>query len=135
MYYSTHCSSIAAPDLLSIYVSIILIGTKYPYSPSDNSIDVFKEAVYGNFTYQLVLQDLTKENASLTYSFLDNPNFAVFMGQLYGCNAAVMKGSSPLVYDPVPLYFSSGYSSFAAAVRVALTYSLTVAGFVWLSYW
>jgi len=92
--------------------------------------------VYGNFTYQLVLQDLTMENASLTYSFLDSPIFAVIMGQLYGYNATmVKKGSSPLVYDPVPLYFSSGYSSFTAAVRVALTYSLTVAGFVWLSYW
>ena len=97
---------------------------------------MFREAVYGNFTYQLVLQDLTMENASLTYSFLDNPVFAVIMGQLYGDpTASVKKGSSPLVYDPVPLYFSSGYSSFAAAVRVALTYSLTVAGFVWLSYW
>lgn len=76
------------------------------------------------------------ENASLTYSFLDNPKFAAIMGGLYGNPAAVVKkGSSPLVYDPVPLYFSSGYSSFAAAVRVALTYSLTVAGFAWLSYW
>ena len=76
------------------------------------------------------------ENASLTYSFLDNPMFAAIMGGLYGNPSAVVKkGSSPLVYDPVPLYFSSGYSSFATAVRVALTYSLTVAGFAWLSYW
>lgn len=84
----------------------------------------------------MVLQDLTKENASLTYSFLDSPVFAAVMGGLYGNPAVgVKKGSSPLVYDPVPLYFSSGYSSFAATARVALTYSLTVAGFAWLSFW
>ena len=97
---------------------------------------MFREAVFGNFTYQLVLQDLTDTNASLAYSYLDNPLFAAIMGGLYGDpNAMVKKGSSPLVYDPIPLHFSSGYNAFTAVVRIVLTYSLTIAGFAWLSYW
>jgi len=111
-------------------------GSEYPYTSTDNNIDVFRDAVFGNFTYQLVLQDLTMENASLTYSYLDSPMFAAIMGELYGDpNAKAKKGSSPLVYDPVPLHFSSGYCSFSASIRVALTYSLTFVGFAWLSYW
>ena len=82
------------------------------YTPSQ--VD-YRDAAYGNFTYQIVTQDLNEDDANELYSFLENPVFKNILATIYGDTGGsttnVAAGSTPINHLANPLEISAGNSN------------------------
>lgn len=88
-----------------------LIGGTYTPSQGD-----YKNAAYGNFTYQIVTQDLSDQDAILLYSYLsDSTIFQTIIAQTYGdlnvSTTNVTAGSTPINHIADPIEVSAAYSN------------------------